>query len=899
MRHWGVCMKVRGICQGLHFSTLVALFCASAAQAWCAPAATTTTLAITAGGNAVTTVPSESMVTLTATVVAGTTPVTVGQVNFCDAAAKYCTDIHIVGTAQLIQTGPTAGTAVYRFIPGIGSHSYKAVFAGTPNAATAYAGSTSASMALAVTGKPLTASVITATGSAGNYTLAATVGGTGSIAPTGTITFIDTANNNAVLGTAKLSAAPAGLSFLNASNPVLPVSQYSQDSLVAGDFNGDGIPDLSYSFGPMLLGNGDGTFTAKPTIGGEFAIVAGDFNGDGKLDLAGMVEYFLFNGTVVNDSAVTSFLGNGDGSFTAGPPLVLPGQNTFFDAAVADFNGDGVLDLAVTNNAENLVTVLLGNGDGTFTAGANLTVVGPGVIGVGDFNGDGKPDMAVTSLNNTANTVSVLLGNGDGTFTAAGTPISTGSSYISPVGNLIAVADFNGDGIPDLAVTNNADNTVTVLLGKGDGTFAASPSSSPAGLGPGPIVVGDFNGDGIADLAIMDIAEPYPYGPHAVTVLLGDGTGKFTPGATVTTGDGAYFSVAADFNGDGNSDLAVADSGPHGNFPTAMVLLAENQAATAPAIGVTLPIGTYRVVASYPGDANYNASTSGAVVLANTLNPTVTVSLSSSNITAAQGLTVTIMVSGVTGNPTPTGTVTVASGTSTSDYTSAPGVLSGGSTTITVPAGALPAATNALLVTYGGDSDYSSASATVPITVAGFVINYAALTFAAGATTGNTANVDVTPTGGFTGSVTLTAKITAQPNAAVGLPTLSFGATSPVSITGTAGGTATLTISTTAPSPCPAATRMERRVGSWAGSGALLACVFLFLLPARRRRWQSILGSLLLLLAICNGVLACGGGSKVAPCTAVAGTTPGDYTITVTGTSGAITETGPISFTVK
>ena len=152
-------------------------------QAWASGAATATTLAVTSGGSAVTTVASGSVVTLIATVTAGGTPVTPGQVKFCDATAAHCEDIHLLATAQLT----SAGTTTYKFRPAVGSHSYKAVFAGTPKGAPAYASSSSTAAALTVTGPGPSTTTITQGGSVGNYTLTATVGGIGSAAPTPTV----------------------------------------------------------------------------------------------------------------------------------------------------------------------------------------------------------------------------------------------------------------------------------------------------------------------------------------------------------------------------------------------------------------------------------------------------------------------------------------------------------------------------------------------------------------------------------------------------------------------------------------------------------------------------------------------------------------------------------------
>ena len=191
---------------------LVTVFCLTAQRSWAVPAATTTTLAVSSGGNAVTTVKSGSVITLTATVNTGTAAVTTGQVKFCDASAAYCSDIHLFGNGQLTK----AGTAILRFVPGIGSHSFKAIFVGTAAAAT----SSSASATLSVTGLYPTATTLSQSGSSGSYALTATVvGSVGTSSPTGTVSIVDTSNGNAVLGTGELGASTTNLSFLNPANP--------------------------------------------------------------------------------------------------------------------------------------------------------------------------------------------------------------------------------------------------------------------------------------------------------------------------------------------------------------------------------------------------------------------------------------------------------------------------------------------------------------------------------------------------------------------------------------------------------------------------------------------------------------------------------------------------------
>jgi hypothetical protein len=375
-------------------------------------------------------------------------------------------------------------------------------------------------------------------------------------------------------GSGGATLGPVG--YVTGGSPLVP-------PLVA-DFNGDGkpdvvVPDNEFSF-VYLEGYGDGTFRSAVNYyatpgGGANAqavnIATGDFNGDGIPD------FVIGNTNSFSSTGITVFLSNKDGSLQTGVNYNNNLTNYSLQyVAVADFNGDKILDIAASDNVNGVVEIFTGKGDGTFptapTPYPSDTATGPNPVGliVGDFNGDGKPDLAV--INNhgspaaTAD-VGILINNGKGGFNPVVVyPLST-------VATEITAADVNGDGKLDLVVplygtSTKAGNAVAILLGNGNGTFQAEKDVSlGAYLNPYDAAVGDLNGDGKVDLAVT-IEDQSANPSQGIAVAFGNGNGTFgAPTLLLSTLQNPKFDVPlpgyvkiVDLNQDGIPDLVYSNS---------------------------------------------------------------------------------------------------------------------------------------------------------------------------------------------------------------------------------------------------------------------------------------------------------------------------------------------------
>jgi hypothetical protein len=553
---------------------------------------------------------------------------------------------------------------------------------------------------------------------------------------------------------------------------------------------------------------------------------------------------------------------NADGKIDADDVnILLSALNTkatgSFDAR--DLNGDGIIDTKDLQILAGLCT-LAGCSTSVNTPSSPNIVLSPIAVSFGS---------QLVSTSSQAQTVTV---------------VNSGAAALS-ITSIGTSGDFSETNSCSTSLAPEASCTINVVF-----------SPTAAGLrGSSLSIAGNASGS-----------------PHVVG-LSGDGTALTAPGVTVTPSASSITTTQA-------LSVTVAVSGGTGNpTPTGSVTLTgggyTSAATTLTAGSATIPIsagslatGSDTLTVTYTPDASssstYSSATGSATVTVTTpakTTPTVTATPSPSSITTAQNLSVNVTVSGGTGNPTPTGSVILTGG----GYTSSTATLTSGYITFVIPAGSLAVGSDTLTVTYTPDgassSTYNGASGTTTVSVTQApapsfsLTNSGGITVTRGATTGNTSVVTITPTGGFTGTVSLSCSI--GPSVTVP-PTCSVPAS--VTITGSTAVTATLTVNTTAASGSTALASPAKP--TLLRAGVLAFAMFCFFGISARRRYARALFSLLF-IAVVAAAVGCGGGSGSSGGGGGGGgstvTTTGNYTITVTGTSGSLTATTPVSLTVN
>jgi hypothetical protein len=326
--------------------------------------------------------------------------------------------------------------------------------------------------------------------------------------------------------------------------------------VTVADFNGDGKPDLavSHKYGSIgvSLNHGDGTFATAVhySVGADLnSVTAADFNGDGKIDLA---TSFPLNPSDGGPGGFAVLMGNGDGTFQSA--VNYPGLGSTTSIASADFSGDGKPDVAVGTTAvfgPGGVSMMLNNGNGTFTAGGGYSAgASPSFLHQADVNADSKPDLVVAnagaSFLGLGGSVSILLNNGNGTFPA---PINYASSDSS---NGITTGDFNHDSNLDIAVSQYEAGSLLLFTGNGDGTFSPGGEVSTSGS-PYAVCSADFDGDGNVDLAASTTEA-------VVSVLHGNGDGTFGSALDFETDLEPNGITTSDLNLDSKADLVTTNA---------------------------------------------------------------------------------------------------------------------------------------------------------------------------------------------------------------------------------------------------------------------------------------------------------------------------------------------------
>ena len=624
------------------------------------------------------------------------------------------------------------------------------------------------------------------------------------------------------------------------------------------------------------------------------------------------------------------------------------------DSLTASFAGDSSFQANTSSpvalNVQPGVTEMqLTTGAGTYNVGASVAMtatfvdqysnkhldsIGAAPTGTVTFK-DGSTTLATVPVSATAGSATAYV-TGSANYTA--TKLSWGGHSLSAVYNGDSNYAASATGLPAYVYINGATPKLAVQPAsttiKSNQTLQVTATLGASGTLPVPT--------GTVTFTVMQLNMVPIYTSPAVAV--NNGTASFTiPANTLMLGTlvlGGTYSGDSDYVGasstaqiqvtssgtiaptvsltlptgtvNGTFPMTVTVTGPSGDpTPTGTVMITGSTFMTFPLVnGVAninyafpLQAGPNTLTATYLGDSTYTGGTGTGIVTV--IAPSnLSFTPKSPTVPVNQSLAVTVTVAQVANVAAPTGTITLSSGT----YTSGATALNSGSASITIPANTFSQGLKTLTAAYSGDANYVAATTGEIVDVTapappGVTLSGTNVTLSPGATTGNTSTITISPTGGFTGSVTLSAAVTGSPAGASDPPTVSFGNTSPVSISGTSSGTATLTITTTAASTASLVPGHRPGV-PWRPGAITLACVLMFGIGAVRRKWRSVLVMLLLLVALAGGAVSCGSSSSSSSSGGGGGgnnpgTTAGTYTITVSATAGSASATTTIKVVVN